>query len=178
MARFDAASYFKNCDVTRVSNSAFTLLANENQRTGLDAVSFNADAKSVKWVLDPGNSKSQKLLRLDEIRDAVTYGVADKFFVLGDTVLERNRGLPMGGSLSEPLLLIDAGWHVNTFLSNPVPCDFMPGFPGHLDPCRIVAGFMHVDDLLLHSGTLCATCLQTLVRRIFPAYFGFCLEET
>jgi hypothetical protein len=77
-------------------------------------------------------------------------------FALGQDICTRIVGLPMGGLLSEPLLLVDAGVHINylhkhrsletvTCLAGVPRCD------DGIELADILAGLMHVDDICLFS---------------------------
>ena len=91
-----------------------------NELTSSSRDSKNGPAKPL-WQCEGGpgpldtcaleDRKKMKLSNCDfpHIRKAIALAAEDKLFLLGDTVLERTRSWPMGGSFSEPAKLVDLG---------------------------------------------------------------------
>ena len=82
----------------------------------------------------------------------------------------------MGGSLSEPLLLIDSSTFVDRLYTDPafrLSQPFLKRIP-HLQ--NTLAGFQHVDDVLLISPTICTQCMLDILTLAFPSDYSFGLE--
>ena len=101
-------------------------------------------------------ARPRRFLSIAEIADAITYSCEDTYFALGPHVLSRKRGLPMGGSFSEALLLNDATSHVAAFAR-----DFarlLPHLPQVDDVEKLLCGFQHVER--------CSPCIWYIVCRL------------
>eukprot|EP00969_Alexandrium_andersonii_P334489 14781897-Alexandrium_andersonii.AAC.1 len=77
---------------------------------------------------------------------------------VGDALVHRSTGWPMGGSHSEPATLVDSGAFVHKLHTSPktraetgVDVDSLP-----VD--QLLAGLQHVDDLLVCSRVWCEDC--------------------
>ncbi len=112
-----------------------------------------------------------------ELADAIAFAAEDALLTLGDRMIARTRGLPMGGSFSEPLVLVDAAVHVNWYDGDVKYRARLPtcNLPGR--PRRRVCSFLHVNDHLLTSGTYCVRCLGALLQSLLPSGHCFAMEE-
>ena len=55
------------------------------------------------------------VVRFTDIIAAMRYALVDTFFAVGDCIIERLAGRPMGGSFSEPATLVDLGRSIAKF---------------------------------------------------------------
>ena len=133
-------------------------------------------------------TKQSKLVSFDTIRTAVAYVAHDCYFLLGDTVVERIRGHPMGGSFSEPLTLLDLGERVYR-MHNSIQLQHFVGWRcdskripkqhhDHTAAPKLVDGVQHVDDALVFSNVFCSECLHKGVSKLWPKDVGAKLEES
>ena len=100
----------------------------------------------------------------------------DSFFMLGDQVLRRKRGWPMGGPLSEPGTLVDLSEDLRLLDAD---SERLRDLGWHFEgKCLqdVVSGLMHVDDNIVFSAMLCRDCLAKGMQRMWPADVGIEVE--
>ena len=131
------------------------------------------------------SDRSVKVVTFIDIKKAFAFPRRDRFFTVGDAVIFRAQGSPMGGPLSEPGTLID--------LQEPIRCaignkssrfDFVglglgESGGGTLKDYRfgqIAQGVQHVDDAAVFSNILCVHCLEILVKKLWPEDVGVSIE--
>ena len=111
----DAAQFFKDADPARGLDRAAALLRRVTQRTRKNAIAvFNTQA--AKGFLCDGQRRRSGMYRIapfTTILKAVEMAAQDKLMSLGNCIVKRVRGWPMGGSLSEPATLADLGHDVH-----------------------------------------------------------------
>ena len=117
------------------------------------------------------------VVTFDDINRGFDYAVAEKGMALGPLVVERRTGWPMGGSHSEPATLVDAGAFVHKLHHDPAVLRETGLAVGGLPAESVIAGLMHVDDLLCGSRIHCADCLGRGLSRLFPPDLRFDEEE-
>ena len=85
----------------------------------------------------------------------------------------------MGASLSEPCTMVDLNHDVWRCATSPNKLRRVGwSIRGHnLRFDQLVAGCLHVDDLVVFSRIWCIKCLAERVKRMFPDDVGFDVEE-
>ena len=137
LCKFDAPQFFKSANATEAYEDCRRLLEYYTQNLQFNAVvvisrhpkgtlaRWDADGlwrpvwagqsriKSWKLLCNNNKKHSKQLITFDFIDKALQYAAEDVYMGVGHSIVERLAGLPMGGSLSEPVLvaLIAASVH-------------------------------------------------------------------
>ena len=177
-AKCDTSQFFKDAAVDRGKSRAGRLLDWIFAKTPKSAVRITRGAKAGrKPAFDSKEPpKGQVKISFSDIRAALSLASEHRFLVLGSTVVERVKGWPMGGSMSEPATLADLGDDIHTLYENPKKakhCGFC--FPGLSAP-GILQGILYVDDYLCMSKILCSQCIFTGIKKLIPRDVGMSLE--
>ena len=89
----------------------------------------------------------------------MSYEQRDNFFIVGNEILQRETGHPMGGSFSEPATCVDLGVSIMEFYADTEvhkSCGMcLPGVEAH----QHLAGVLHLDDGLLLSIVWYGKCV-------------------
>ena len=105
----DASQFFKAADLDRGLSRIQSLLMRVKHAKGVNAVAIKRQLR-VDGYLCTTKKKSNHIVEVisfDRILQGLCVGYHDKFLCLGDQIIFRNQGWPMGGSLSEPGTLVD-----------------------------------------------------------------------
>ena len=177
--RMDASSFFSNAEMHRGISHLHLLLQRIQRRTGCNAVQIEPGTKcSGKFVKLKGRSHDQHTLSFAEIRSAFKLAAKECHFLIGDIVIERHHGWPMGGSHSEPGTMIDVGQFVHKLYSDRSTQAYSRFLVDRFTIHEILQGVQHVDDILLMSHIWCHTCIEAKIKAYFPKDMGFETEET
>ena len=176
LAKIDAAQFFKSASVKGGLKRIKKFLRRTElvqEKNGV-AVLRSARAHGYLCSSDRKVSKDHDFCSFDEILTGVHYAASDRYFVLGDEIIERLDGWPMGGSFSEPATLIDLGHDVAKFHLSAAKQEqvgwILPGY----SPTQLIAGLLHVDDSHIASRVFCLRCLL----RGVPPDVGTSLEDS
>lgn len=109
IVRVNAAPFFKLASVRRGLHRGAKLFKRLQQDCDKDGVAVrkSADAHGYSCRKESRISNDYQKCSFKDILIGAHSAAANKFFDLGDTVMERLEGWPMGGSLSEPATLVD-----------------------------------------------------------------------
>ena len=115
---------------------------------------------------------------MEDVLAALRFCAGDKWFVIGDQVVERSRGWPMGGPVSAPCTSLDLETAIERFYANPAVAQDV-GW--HLDGYKaqqLVQGMLHVDDSVVFSKVYCEDCFFNGVQKLWPRDVGVSLEAS
>ena len=168
--RLDAAQYFKNADVRRGCGAVARLLRYLQETRGANAVELR-DSKRSRGRLctrNPQQKPSRRIVEFSEIRSAFEYAARDCGMLVGNLVVYRATGWPMGGSHSEPATLLDSGLCASRVYKRAGEAR-RPGWTSAAAPRgSCFMGLQHVDDFCLFSRVLCPDCIVRAVGCIMP----------
>ena len=178
--RVDAAQFFKNASTTRGIRRTRAFLNRLEDTTGFSGVAVRKSLRASGNLSNGANitKRTHTFCSFDNIYCGIQYAAADTLFTVGDTVLDRVRGWPMGGSFSEPATLIDLNHDIlklqySGSKQREVGWD-LDGF----SPNQLVAGWLYVDDALVGSKIYCSQCPFEGIQRLWPSDVGTTLEES
>ena len=83
----------------------------------------------------------------------------------------------MGGSFSQPAILVNLGHDIRTYCKPTSKQQQVGWVLDCFSPTQLIAGILHVDDALVASGVLCYKCLVKGMKRLWPSDVGTSLEE-
>lgn len=169
-AKCDASQFFKDASTQRGTLRAQHLFDRIHGRKK-NAIAV-CRGKKAKGFLCTEN----RVVPFKHVLQGLDFARTDVFFALGQEVVARKRGWPMGGSMSEPATLADLGEDIHFLYadqSRAETCGF--SFQGR-KTAELVEGLLYVDDNLVFSKTFCSTCLYNGVKKLFPGHMGFTLE--
>ena len=92
--------------------------------------------------------------------------------MVGDKVVERHKGYPMGGSFSEIGTCLDFNYCLEIMARSKKKRQNAGFQYENLSFDSIFGGLLHVDDCLVGSGIYCCDCIVLYLQRIFPADVG------
>ena len=154
LAKVDAAQFFKNSSMQRGVHKMKMLLDRLRRLNFIGVAVRNSKTADGELVKHLGKKPGYRIILFDEMESLASLVAADDKFLVGQFVVRRRTGWPMGGSLSEPATLIDLGMEVEKWHTDPAKRQeigwFCPSRPA-LKPGQLVAGLQHVDDTLLIS---------------------------
>jgi len=178
-AKIDASQFFKDASVSRGVERTCQFLTRLQGRTGKTAVAVSRGKKADGRLCRACNpdTRTHQTCSFKSIRRCIQLAASDRLFILGDSVVERVRGWPMGGSFSEPATLVDLGQAAYELLTDDGRTAKRIGWhvPGR-KPASLVQGIQHVDDLLLLSCVFCVPCMLRGVKALWPGDVGTTLE--
>ena len=176
LVRLDAAQYFKDADLGRALKALRTLVREAAAR-GYNAVSLQRRPGSTGRLAKVATEGRlpRSIVTLSDIQRGFQAARLDTSMLVGNLVVQREAGWPMGGSHSEPATLIDSAAFVRRLLEDPSELERVGLAWQGLPADRILAGLQHVDDVLLTSQIWCPDCLVEGLRRLFPP--DLCSEE-
>ena len=180
-AKVDASQFFKDASAPRGVQRTDLFLKRLQKRTGKTTVAVRRGPGALGHLCTGGPQKGRafEMCSFSQIRKAIALAAEDKLFLLGDTVLERTRGWPMGGSFSEPATLVDLGESVYRLYTDGGNTARRVGWA--LDkarPDQLVQGLQHVDGAAIFSEVFCSECLLRGPQKLWPRDVGVSLEET
>ena len=184
MAKFDASQFFKSADINRGVSRIHELLDRVQQKKKLAAVAVFRTCRMQGNLCSSRRKDEQhvKIIRFSAIKQALEFIKRDVFFAVGDNIVMRQRGWPMGGSLSEPSTLVDIQEEIRLRYST----EDVNGSLEHLleglsdlnmNFQDIIQGVQHVDDAAVFSKVLCTQCLGRVMEKLWPADVGVTMEE-
>ena len=177
--RMDASSFFSNAHMQRGINHLHLLLQRIEKKTSCNAVQIDPGKKcNGKFVRIKGPSHETNTLTFKEIKSAFQLAAKECHFLIGDMVVKRHHGWPMGGSHSEPGTMIDVGQFVHMLYADKKTQAYSKLLVDRFEIDEILQGVQHVDDILLMSHIWCHTCIEDKIKAYFPNDMGFETEET
>ena len=111
-----------------------------------------------------------------DVLQAMRFCAGDKWFVVGDQVVERTKGWPMGGPVSSPCTSLDLETAIARFYRDPKTAERIGWHVDGFTPAQLVQGLLHVDDAIALSKVLCVDCLFRGVEQLWPEDVGVSLE--
>lgn len=178
-AKIDASQFFKDASTDRGRSRTRKFLARLERATGQNAVLVRNGSKADGLLCKAFRKcpKQYVMVTFEDILQCMDFACSDTLFLLGDLVLERTRGYPMGGSFSEPATLVDLGEDTFCLYSDEGQtaqrCGwFIPGIPVE----STVQGVQHVDDAAIFSQIWCTDCLFQGTQALWPPDVGTTLE--
>ena len=179
MIKADAAQFFKAASIERGIDRVLQLLNRVSLKTGHTAIAV-AKNKALDGFLCKADRKSNihhEVISFDRINQYLQFLLEDRHFLVGDVVVKRLSGWPMGGPFSEPGTLIDLQHDV--FLASG-SIDVRKRIGWHIEGLsleQVMGGVMHVDDSLLFSKCLCEDCLEKGMCELWPKDVGCSKED-
>jgi hypothetical protein len=147
--------------------------------SGKDSIAVSKFQRGFGYFAKAAAKETKKdfhVIRFCDIISAMRYCLSDRFFAVGEHIIERTTGHPMGGSFSEPATLVDLGRSIaNFYASAEIQKEaevFLPDVPAEAH----LQGLLHVDDCLLSSHIWCCKCIVRALSRIWPRDVGTSLE--
>ena len=153
MIKVNASQFFKNACINRGIERIEALLDRVPKSTGYSSVAIMRGQRMSGCLCTPNkrHSHSHQTISFHEIKSCLKFAQHDIFFRVGDKIVCRKRGWPMGGALGEPSTLVDLQESIRLLCdksasANDLDC-VLPGLSKHnLKFDRIVQGLQHVDD--------------------------------
>ena len=109
---------------------------------------------------------------------AMRYAISDKAFLVGNEVISRVDGWPMGGHMSAAATAITVEHDVADIYRNRARAKELGWHCGKLPTQQVIQGIVHIDDALVFSKkTLCHDCLKNGILRCFPQDIGMTIEQ-
>ena len=178
MKKVDASQFFKCASVRRGvlrTRQLFNRIRCKTGKTGV-AVAINKACDGFLCAKDCGKTTTHKYISFASIMKHLEFIASEDMFAVGDMIVQRREGWPMGGSLSEPGTLVDlqhdilvasidmhtrtrVGWQFRDFTFN-----------------ETITGVQHVDDCLMFSKILCPQCMLDGLAKLWPEDVG-CTDE-
>ena len=112
-----------------------------------------------------------------DIMKGFELAAVEKYSALGELIIYRKAGWPMGGSHFEPGTMVDVGHFGHNLHIN---IDEQKRVGLHIEGCELVEvlmGVQHVDDIFLGSQIFGADCTINSIGMTFPNDMGFECEE-
>ena len=101
----------------------------------------------------------------------------DVYFYVGDVLILRLLGWPMGGSYSEIGTSMDLNHSINKAANSRPRREEIGMQYKDLKFSQILGGLLHVDDALVASAIWCPECLESILKKLFPYDVGIEVEE-
>ena len=179
-AKVDAAQFFKQASMERGTKRIRRLLERTFRRTGFDAICVSK-AGGAHGYLCRSTQKDTMLHRVvtfDDIIDFTLFNYHDRHFALGEVILERQQGWPMGAAISEPATLVDLQESIRQLKYHHTRLQDIKWQHRNWTLEQTVCGLTHVDDTLVISKLWCHTCLIEGVQEVWPKDVGLEPEGT
>ena len=179
MIKIDAAQFFKSASLERGLRRVADLLRRVESKFGCNAVAIKKSAR-VEGHLCRSNRRSDcthRVLSFDDIRCTLDFIGKERYFTVGDVIMKRRGGWPMGGSFSEPGTLVDLNEELRRIDDSDDALQDVGWLVEGMSLEEVVTGIMHVDDALVLSKVFCTACLEKGMRRLWPSDVGISLEE-
>ena len=179
LCKIDADQFFKSSDPKRALSRSRALLDSIARTKGFDAIAVSKHQRGYGYFTMAASAHTKREFHVVKFRDiiaAMRYALADIYFAVGDCIIERLTGHPMGGSFSEPATLVDLGRSIKQFDKS---AELQRRSGIHLTgytPDQLRQGLLHVDDCLLASKVYCKDCLHRALKVIWPSDVGTSLE--
>lgn len=176
--KVDAAQFFKNANMSRGVARIQQLLALHSKRSNLRHVAVSKYGKAHGYLCKAKHdSQAYRIIAFSDIEAFLQYSLRDRFFLVGDAVIQREVGWAMGAAFSEPATLVDMGYTINDLQQNPRKLQDIGWNLGDHKFNRLICGATHVDDSIIGSFVFCHQCLQHGIEQAWPADFGISVEE-
>lgn len=176
--RLDASQFFKNASTSRGLRRAELLIKQAAHQDHANSVAISR-TKQARGHLHTYKGKAPRghtVALFKDIMDALQLASKDTLFSIGNEVLERTSGWPMGGAMSEAITLIDLG-HDTRKLRKQSTLQRIGWAHKNMDIDELVCGIQYVDDLTLMSKTWCTSCLKKGLTSLWPKDVGVQTEE-
>ena len=177
--RFDIGSFFANMDSDEVLSSLQALIARVELRTGKSTVTVSKCRGGRSWLGGHVRFHAQdtEVLALYELLEFAKFEIGHRWYLLGDVLLELVRGLPTGGSLSEVLGAVFMAARTRQLAFDRHAYESSRFYVDGYTVEEVVAGLLHVDDMMQTSGLLCLPCIQGGVQELLHP-LSVSLEES
>eukprot|EP00974_Lingulodinium_polyedra_P009409 900560-Lingulodinium_polyedra.AAC.1 len=105
------------------------------------------------------------------------FAISDKAFLVGNEVVQRRDGWPMGGCVSAAATSITIEHDVARLYSNNNVAHEIGWHCKKMPTCSVVQGIVHVDDSMIMSKTLCSRCIESGALKCWPRDIGMEVEQ-
>ena len=179
MAKVDAAQFFKSASMERGCKRTHGLLVRVHKRTNCNAVAVfkGTKAKGALVRSTIRNTRKKHIILFDDIIRTLRFEKRNKYFLVGNLVVQRLRGWPMGAAVSEPGTMVDLGHDVYRLYKHKKLAAAVGWSHKDFSTAELIQGICHVDDCVLFSAVFCFCCLYHGLRRLWPKDVGVTLEE-
>jgi hypothetical protein len=169
IVQLDAGSYFTKVDTKRCVRVALDAI--QDKKRHWSGVAWHSqDPKRTARLHKKGLKRPHgwTILAFDDLEKGLRYVEQDVFSRMGATIVERIGGIPMGAPTSPPLARLDSEHAVRSWSRNTTLHKQLNVYISRVPVQKILTGIQYVDDILVFSKALCCTCMQDVVRNIFP----------
>ena len=179
IVKVDASQFFKAAELSRGLTRIQELLERVRNTTKNNAIAvcrFSRDSSFLCRSIRKSDYRFS-VVSFERIVQALNVVWQDRYFSVGQSVLRRREGWPMGGSLSEPGTLVDMSETVRLLNVQPEYAKSLGWSYKNFRFSQLLAGVQHVDDVFLMSNCICVDCIFRFLEKTFPADIGLTLEE-
>ena len=180
IVKVDASQFFKSASTTRCIERSRQMFQRLQQKLGVQAIAVRKTSRSSGFLVKHKRKVSgvYRVIRPQDILQAMRFAAGDNLFVLGDAVVERKRGWAMGNTMSSAATCIDLEHEVFVLHNDRNRARELRWTHGDFRTSELVQGLQHVDDAIVFSKVLCGDCLWKGMQKLWPTDVGITLESS
>ena len=178
VAKVDAAQFFKCSSTERAVRKAERLFRHLARSQGTRGVAVRHGRRPFGCLCKRPRDAPRgcRYIPVEDVLSAMRFCAGDRWFVVGDQVVERERGWPMGGPVSSPCTSLDLETAICRYYRDPETAKRVGWTLDGYFPEQLVQGLLHVDDAIAFSKVFCCECLFQGIERLWPEDVGVSLE--